>query len=294
MFVDEIFLDIAKAFDTVPHQRLLYKLSRYGIQGDLLTWIESFITGRKQVVRVKDKLSNAVNVTSGVPQGSVLGPLLFLLYIDDLTSYCEHSESKIFADDTKLYGKVCNVKDAEILQNDLDNIYEWSKEWNLKFNASKCNILHYGKKNERFLYHLNGNLIDHREEEKDLGVYVSEDMTFQKQLQSCVAKANKLLAMIKTTFTYLTKDVFLQLYKVYVRPVLEYGQEIWSPHLQKDIDILEKVQQRATKLIPELEELPYEDRLSQLKLYSLKARRQRGDMITMYKIHHGLIDKLVS
>ena len=288
--VDEIFLDISKAFDTVPHQRLLYKLSRYGIQGDLLTWIESFLTGRTQRVRVKDKFSDAIEVTSGVPQGSVLGPLLFLLYIDDISTHCVHSQSKIFADDTKIYCKVCDIQDAELLQKDLDNIYAWSKEWNLKFNASKCNILHYGKKNERFLYHLNGNLIDSRKEEKDLGVYISEDMKFQKQLQTCVAKANKLLAMIRTAFTYLTKDIFLQLYKVYVRPILEYGQEIWSPYLHKDIDVLEKVQQRATKLIPELQDLPYDDRLHQLRLYSLKARRERGDMITMYKIHHGLID----
>lgn len=284
--VDELFLDLAKAFDKVPHQRLIYKLSKYGIRGDLLLWIESYLCDRKQKVRIRNAYSRSNKVTSGVPQGSVLGPILFLIFINDVPDHCVHSNLTIFADDTKL----STVEDADLLQNDINMLLEWCKEWKMKFNVKKCNILHYGKKNQRFIYHLDGFMIKNDKEEKDLGVYMSENLKYSKQVSECIKKANKLLAMIKRTFTYLVKDIFLKTYKVYVRPVLEYCQEIWSPHLIKDIDALEKVQERATKLVPGLTLMSYEDRLKSLKLYSLKERRDRGDLITMYKIYNGMID----
>ena len=290
MAVDEVFLDFAKAFDKVPHQRLLYKLEKYGIKGNILLWIESFLTGREQRVKVGKALSNPTNILSGVTQGSVLGPLLFLVYINDLPLHCCHSTCSIFADDTKVYKVISNIEDGEKLQSDLSELLRWCKEWNMVFNPDKCHVLHYGKSNEKFIYHLNGSLVNCVDEEKDLGVIIPSDLLYQSQMNKVILKANRLIAMIKNTFTYMDEDIFLRLYKVYVRPILEYGQEIWSPHYQKDITLLENVQRRATKIVPNLRDRPYEERLQQLGLYSLKDRRDRGDMISVFKIMNNLID----
>ena len=124
--IDEIYLDFAKAFDKVPHQRLTYKLERLGINGVLLAWIESFLSGRSQSVKIRNSVSDFISVTSGVPQGSVLGPLLFIAYISDLPCAIS-SNSKIFADDTKLYRKIQCVDDSEYLQQDLDSLAAWYK-----------------------------------------------------------------------------------------------------------------------------------------------------------------------
>ena len=294
MAVDEVFLDFAKAFDKVPHQRLLCKLEMYGIKGDVLSWIESFLLGRNQRVKVGKSLSNPTEILSGVTQGSVLGPLLFLVFINDLPLSCSHSTCSIFADDTKVYRNISNVDDADKLQSDLTGLMEWCKKWKMTFNPSKCHVMHYGKSNRKFLYHLNGCLLDNVEEEKDLGVIIPSNLLYQSQMNKVISKATKIIAMIKNTFSHMDKDIFLMLYKVYVRPILEYGQEIWSPHFQKDIDMLEKVQRRATKIVPSLKDQPYEKRLKDLGLYSLKDRRDRGDMISVFKIMNNLIDLDIS
>ena len=287
--VDEVFLDFAKAFDKVPHQRLLYKLQRYGICPELLTWIESFLKERTQTVRVKSSYSKKINVTSGVPQGSILGPILFLLYINDLPLNVT-ANNNIFADDTKLYTKANNLNDANCLQDDLDTLSEWCKTWGMKLNTEKCHIMHYGSKNQLYLYHLNGRLLTTTATEKDLGVVMSNDLKPEAHIKHCIAKANLSLGMIRRTFTDLTKEIFLKVYKVYVRPILEYCQEIWAPHLEQDKDTIEKVQRRATKMVKGLKDLTYEDRLRELKLFKLSDRRKRGDMITVYKLINGLID----
>ena len=145
--IDNIYLDFQKAFDKVPHKRLLNKLKGYGIGGNLLSWIESFLTDRKQRVVLNGSESNWTNVTSGIPQGSVLGPTLFLIYINDLPDVV-HNIVKLFADDTKLYSVVNNAEEQEKLQEDINNLTSWSNEWLLKFNVSKCKHLHLGKPNQ--------------------------------------------------------------------------------------------------------------------------------------------------
>ena len=287
--VDEIFLDFAKAFDKVPHQRLLYKLNKYGIKGDLLCWIESFLCNRKQRVKIKNTLSNPLDVLSGVPQGSILGPILFLVYINDLPSLIS-SQNNIFADDTKLFTKVEHVNEADALQQDLNNITEWCSTWGMVLNIDKCHILHYGKKNHAFLYHLNGRLLSCSNEEKDLGIHISNDLKAAHHISKCILKANSALGMIRRTFTKITEAIFLKVYKVYVRPILEYCQEIWSPHYEKDIIEIEKVQRRATKMVSGMYDLDYEERLKRLNLFKLSERRMRGDMISVYKILNNLTD----
>ena len=157
-------------------------------------------------------------------------------------------------------------------------------------NIDKCHILHYGKKNQTFLYHLNGKLLNCNNVEKDLGVYIGNDLKATHHTSKCILKANSILGMIKRTFTKITESIFLKVYKVYVRPILEYCQEIWSPHYEKDILEIEKVQRRATKMVSGLYNMEYEERLKKLNLFKLSDRRTRGDMITVYKILNNIAD----
>ena len=282
--IDQIYLDFQKAFDKVPHQRLMYKLQKAGISGCLLSWIESFITNRKQRVNINGTYSQWKDVVSGVPQGSVLGPILFIIFVNDLPNILKTGSCSIFADDTKLQANANNIKGADMIQKDLDKLNDWCKEWKLIFNAEKCHVLHFGSRNHNFLYHINGTLISPVNEEKDLGVIISKDLKSEKHTIQCVKKANKMLGMIKRTFSFMDKDMLVQLIKTFIRPHLEYGQQASSPYLRKDIDMLEAVQRRATKLLKSIEHLPYEERLKHLNLYSLEDRLARGDMILMYRL----------
>ena len=287
--VDEIFLDLRKAFDKVPHQRLLYKLKKLGLGGNILNWIESFLSARKQRVRVRRSYSQWTRVESGVPQGSVLGPILFILYINDLPDAIK-SSCKIFADDTKLIKPVNNEDDAKALQQDLVSLQQWCDTWKLQFNPQKCHVLHIGKNNIKHAYTINDQPVIAVDEEKDLGCMMDKSLKIETHVTYCIKKANKMLGLIKRTFSYLNKDIFLVLYKTYVRPLLEYCQQAFSPYLAKDTNELEKVQRRATKMVKEICDLSYEDRLEKLGLYSLEYRRERGDLILMYQLVWNLID----
>ena len=289
--VDMIYLDYSKAFDSVPHRRLIAKLQAYGIQGKMDAWISNFLIGRKQQVTVGDSESDWSEVISEVPQGSVLGPILIVLYINDLPENV-HSKVKMFADDTKVYRPINTVSDQASLQQDLNSLQCWSEKWlNLRFNASKCKRMHMGNNNQGTEYNLGGEVIPHGKEEKDLGVIITEDGKYSRQ---CAAAANKgmcKLRVLKRTFKHFDKRCFTMLYKTYIRPHLEYmlsKHGVLTPHLKKDIALLEKVQRRATKLIPCIRHLSYADRLKETKLYSLEQRRLRGDLIETFKILNDL------
>ena len=153
--VDVIYLDFKKAFDTVPHIRLLKKLASYGIKDNILKWITSFLDGRQQLVKINNSHSNSINVTSGVPQGSVLGPTLFIYFINDLSDIIGlNTNIKIFADDTKIYSTVRNENDSTNLQETINSLYKWSKTWLLEFNLNKCKVIHIGKNNNNFKYYI--------------------------------------------------------------------------------------------------------------------------------------------
>lgn len=287
--VDSIYFDFAKAFDTVPHQRLLSKLSSYGIGGLLLQWIKSFLLERQQVVRVNGHYSYSSKVISGVPQGSVLGPLLFVIYINDLPD-CVSSSSYLFADDTKVLRKINSESDAKQLQDDIDALHEWSKKWLLKFHPDKCHVLTIGKfdnimHTER--YTLGSCELEHVFEEKDLGVIFDSELTFEEHINLKIKKANSMVGIIRRSFSFLDGKLFKQLYTSFVRPHLEYCQSVWSPHLKKYIKLLESVQRRATKLVDGFKDLTYLQRLQKLELPSLVYRRLRGDMIELFKHHHS-------
>ena len=192
--VDVVYLDFRKAFDTVPHQRLpvLRKLKAYGIAGKLLNWTEDFLSGRRQRVVVNGKLSTWADILSGIPQGSVLGPILFVIFINDLPD-AVISTTKIFADDTKLFRAVKSQEDHEILQQDLDNLVDWSRLWQLGFNDDKCKTLHLGSSNLRMAYSMNTNTLGVTRNEKDLGVFIE----FQAHVTKAVNKASRMLGQIR-------------------------------------------------------------------------------------------------
>ena len=253
---DVIYLDFRKAFDSVPHKRLLNKLKSYGITGKVHTWIESFLTNRTQKVIVGEGESKSSPVISGIPQGSILGPILFTIYINDLPD-CISGPCKIFADDTKLYNYSNN---SHHLQEDLERVEEWSHKWQLHFNISKCKCLYYGKNNPNNRYYLENQPIANCSQEKDLGVTFDTEINFKKHITNITKKANQMLGIIKRNFSFINKDIFIKLYKSLVRPHLEYGQCIWSPYLIHCKKEIEKVQRRATKIVPGFNNLSYEER----------------------------------
>ena len=284
--IDVIYTDFAKAFDRVPHQRLLRKMKDIGITGDILAWVESFLSGRKQCVQVDGERSSWKNVKSGIPQGSVLGPILFVIFINDMPEVVD-SMCQLFADDAKVFRSVDTKEEIRRLQVDIDKLHAWSEKWQLLFNVKKCKCLHIGHNNTCHKYKMNGAKLDHVDEEKDLGVLIDDQLKFHRQTASAVKKANRVLGLVKKTFAVLDMQTLPLLYTSLVRGHLEYGNIIWGPFFRGDILAVERVQRRATKLVSELKHLPYEERLRALGLPSLSHRRRRGDMIQMFKIMSG-------
>ena len=291
--VDAAYLDFRKAFDSVPHKRLLSKLHGYGVRGTVLRWVEDFLSNRNQYVNVNGKTSEKVPVTSGVPQGSVLGPTLFIYFINDLPDAAE-SFLKIFADDTKAYTKIETKEDQLRLQRTIDNFVKWTDTWLVKFNSEKCKIMHLGKDNPKYEYSIIENGIKTKLTEttceKDLGVMIDPNLDFQEHMTGAVKKARRISNMLTRHISFKNKNIMLPLYTALVRPIIEYGNTVWSPFLSKDILRIEHVQQSFTKQISGMRKLNYEDRLSRLRLPSLAYRRLRGDMIEVYKILNNLYD----
>lgn len=286
--------DFKKAFDTVPHQRLAQKLHKYGISGNICKWIVNFLKDRKQRVLVNGKASEWAEVLSGVPQGSVLGPILFIIYINDLPE-CVSSCIKLFADDTKLYRVASSTQDCEKVQEDIDALQDWSKQWLLQFHPQKCKVLRVGKNHPDFTYTMNN--IDGEQielettaTEKDLGIHIDDKLNFNEHIAKSTARANKQMGLIRRTFKYIDKEIFTNLFKSRVRPILEYGNTVWHPKTKQQRDDIEAVQRRATKLVPGLKDTPYEERLQILNLPSLSFRRERGDVIEVYKYLHNKYD----
>ena len=178
--VDVIYLDFQIAFDKVSHARLIEKIKALGIDGKVLQWIKAWLTGRMQRVVLDGEQSSWQDVLSGVPQGSVLGPILFIIFINDLEAGIKSRILK-FADDAKLIGKVASVEDLQTIKKDLENLWKWSEDWQMKFNVEKCKIMHIGYKNNKEKFELGGKELIEVEEEKDLGVVVRDNLKVRSQ-----------------------------------------------------------------------------------------------------------------
>ena len=279
------YLDFRKAFDSVNHRFLLSKWEAHGVVGKVLKWIAGFLTGRHLFVSVEGKRSLMGTVPSGVPQGSVLGPLLFLVFINDLPSKLDNP-CYLFADDLKLVGK----QGGDELQADLDTVYEWTARWDLPLNQGKCQHLSTDRTDTQTLAigaNDDRSLIPRVNAIRDLGVRVTADFKQGEQCKLAAQKAQRALHQLRKAVTSRNPSVMVPLYKTYVRPHLEYCVQAWSPHFKKDCKILEGVQRRFTKGLLGLREVPYEQRLPRLSLFSLERRRRRGDLIEVFKLLTG-------
>ena len=281
--IDVIYTDFEKAFDKVPHKRLLSKLKSYKINGNIIKWIESFLLSRKQRVKINGVFSNWQNVLSGIPQGSVLGPLLFIIYINDLVEVCSQgSRLFLYADDAKIFKHISNDFDKVDLQSDLDSVKQWSDTWLLKLNEKKCKVISYGKEPlDKTEYFIDSGTEQYQLEKlefiNDLGIIFDTDLKFNIHINEKVKKAYSILGVINRNFKYMSKQTFILIYKSMVRSHLEYGNCVWSPTRIIDIEKLERVQKRATKMIFFDKKISYEERLKSLNLPTLKYRRARYD-----------------
>ena len=201
----------------------------------------------------------------------------------------------LFADDPKIFTEMENKSDSDKLQDDLNKLLDWSNTWLLRFHPDKCKVLDIGIRDRiSYNYHMETTELEHSDVEKDLGVYIDKKLKFDSHISTKINKANNTLGAIRRSFTYLDSTILLRLYTSLIRPQLEYANPVWSPRYKRDISNLENVQKRATKLIPELREMPYKERLKKLKLPTLVYRRLRGDMIEVYKLTQQKYDPDVS
>ena len=288
--VDVLYFDFSKAFDTVPHYRLLSKMEAMGIKGTTLEIIRDFLSDRIMYVTVEGKKSTIKNVLSGVPQGSVLGPLLFILFINDLPDSVK-STIKMFADDLKLIG---NVNNHESILEDIKQLEKWENLWLLKFNPGKCKVLHINyNDNPRMGYTVDDVELNACENnhEKDLGVLTSGSLLWTDQIKSSISKANKMICWITRNVILRDRKTMLSIYKALIRPHIEYCVQLWNPVAEFGnwslILALEGVQRRFTRLIDDIGTLPYSQRLDILNLTTLAERRNRGDLIEAYKAING-------
>ena len=268
---DIIYLDFSKAFDSVPHHLLLHKLRSFGFNGSLYQWFSSYITSRKQRVVIDGEYSDWCNVTSWVPQGSILGPVLFLLYINDLTDCVSNNTNvALFADDVKIYREINSLHDCLLLQHDLTSLDNWSKKWKLNFNYDKCKVLKVARviKNDHN-YVMNNILLENMSNFNDLGINISSDLDWQLHIHLKVNKANSMLAFIKRTYGYSPMpDAKRMLYLTLIRSGLLYGSTVWYPN-KACKKLLEGVQRRATIYILNDFESSYKQRLHEAKLVPL-------------------------
>ena len=303
--VDSIYIDYAKAFDKVDHGLLIHKLKGYGIVGEYLSWITDFLNNRFQTVCVNNCFSYTTSVKSGVPQGSVLGPLLFIIYINDLPSFIDNPNVKIytFADDTKLVSKIASEQDVLHLQHSLNSVIEWSHINNMQLNQDKFKLLLFdlatSNANLKLLNELPFNNHYHSysasdfeilpsEYVRDLGVFLDNQINWNIHYHTIYQKSKRISGWILSSFYSRNKVPMLVLFTTLVRPILEYGCVVTFPYLKKDIVLLEQIQRSFTSKIFGFKDLNYWERLEKLDIRSLQRRREKLIITHIWKIKNGL------
>ena len=291
--VDVAYIDFSRAFDSIIHSKLLAKLSAYGVSGPLHMWIAAFLRDREQYVRIENCLSPTVCVRSGVPQGSVLGPILFILYINDVTDILVDDVScKLYADDLKLYCPIVpTLGFSESLQTSLDNLCDWSLKWQLPINVDKsffvtisrnniCNCVHS--------YRILCSMLTRRFSVDDLGIAYDCNLCFDNYVNNIASSAKAKVGLLFRSFKTRDPALLKRAYVTYIRPKLEYASNLWNPFHKTTIAVLENVQRYFTRRIPSLSIFSYEERLAMLNLDTLEKRRLKSDLVLYYKILHGL------
>ena len=302
--VDTIYVDFSKAFDKVDHEILLKKLELYGVNGRYHKWIRSFLTGRKQTVLLNNCFSYDTPVISGVPQGSVLGPLLFVIYVNDMVNTIISSRLQTFADDTKLAKPIYSATDRNVLQEDLNMIKAWSRNNNMELNENKFELICHRRKatassgllselpfmNEYFTYAATNNITIYPSPSvRDLGVIVDPQLSWDSHISKITVNARRMLGWIFNVFLTRDKETMLLLYKSLVRSRLEFCCELWDPHTINNINKLEQIQRSFTSKFNDAKEMNYWERLIFFNMFSLQRRRERQTIIHTWKIRNQIV-----
>ena len=294
--MDTILLDFSKAFDKVDHYKLCLKLHHYGIRGKSLDWIRHFLTGRTQWVTINGKSSSKINVGSGVPQGTVLGPMLFLVYINDLPEGIK-SKLRLFADDSYLYRTINSAKDTVELQEDLNSLTKWEKQWSMEFNLDKCKVLRITNKLKPIEadYYMHNQKLQNVDEAKYLGLLIHKKLSWKSHVSKIIKKANQTRAFLQRNLRICPRDVKARCYLTFIRPILEYASSVWDPtgegnqHLRNEIEM---VQRQAARFV-------YSDwrhtsspsvMIKSLKWQSLEERRYNSRLVLMHKYLYNTVD----
>ena len=297
---DVIYLDYAKAFDKVDHQILLQKLYSYGVRGKLLMWLNSYLSNRWQTVVINGEHSNPAKVISGVPQGTVLGPVLFIIYLNDMESCIKSSIVSCFADDTRLKRSIDSVEDTTLLQEDLMTAIKWSAQNNMQLHESKFELVTHSTGRSKLIQELpystqfceyitgDGSVISPCSAVRDLGVTIVPDLSWSPHINNTTNDCRKMISWIFSVFWDRSKETMLPLFKTLVRSRAEYCCILWHPSKVEDIKAIENIQRTFTSRISEVSDLHYWDRLQALNLLSLQRRRERYCIIQVFKILHDL------
>ena len=297
--LDVIFTDFSKAFDHVPHGLLLLKIQNFGIKSNMLRWFRSYLSGRTQVVTIGGGRSNGFTPSSGVPQGSILGPLMFLLFINDLPDVFS-STCSLFADDNKLFRKIENAADGVCLQSDISSFSMWCVDNELSLNPKKCSVLSITNKPQPidYNYYIDDNTIDKKPSKLDLCVKFNTKHSFNDHFNEVTKKCYQLIGFLfRSTQHFKRPESLIKLYYAYVRSRLEYCSTVWNPYYDKYKEQLEKVQRKFTRMLYYKFKWPKQDystRLIRLKMKSLETRRLELDEMVLYKLVHGKIDASLS
>ena len=286
--IGAVFFDLRKAFDSIPHEALLDKLKVTGLSNPILAWITDYLTCREQKVVVNGKESQHTPVLSGVPQGSVLGPLLFLIYIDDLAQLplLDGGQVVLYADDLLLFRPIQSQEDYHHLQDDIVMIEDWVYSNYLTLNPTKCKYMVVSRKrcpSAPVSLMLSGTEMEKVDCFKYLGLLLSSDMSFGKHIESICSKARKIIGLLYRRFNRANSDTLLQLYLAMVRPHLEYASPVWNPSIHKQVKMIEDVEKFAMRVVTRRWNAGYQELLNMVSIPSIESRRLQSSMCTLYK-----------
>lgn len=248
--IDMLFLDFSKAFDRVSHAKLIFKLKNILGDGPVTCWVSDYLSNRKQFVHLGDHSSDSIPVVSGVPQGTVLAPLLFLLYINDIAKEV-NVKIRLFADDCVLYQEIVNIEDQIKLNNALAQIGQWCKDWQMSINSEKTVSMTVTKKKRKLVYpySINNAIIPSVSEHRYLGLIISSDLTWTAHIQQVTRKAMQKLFFLKRILRHSTFETKHLAYVTLIRPILEYANVVWFPHTKNNIHTLEMIQRKAVRFL---------------------------------------------
>ena len=291
--VDTVYLDFSKAFDKCDHGILLHKIKKLKIKGKLGRWLQNFLEGRRQVVLVERVKSNWSEIVSGIPQGSVLGPILFLIYISDIGEGLT-AKTLVYVDDTKVKQNVNTEEDVEKLQRELEKLDQWAKSNNMNFNGKKFQVVRYGpneelKNSTEYFSGSYDEIIERFETVRDLGVQLSDDASFNAQIEKVIKKARQKSGWVLRTFYCRRPEFLKQMFKTLIQPHIDYCSQLWMPQEGANMEKVEKVLRDFSRKIPGIRDMSYWERLKEMGMNSEQRRLERYKVIYIWKIMEGLV-----